>query len=155
MRGEVVAVPLRGLPFLLREGMRVCLTPPDLRRDRWCTVEAVSGERDGGRIVSLSCSHGLGDAEALLGKTVLACADDLELDVLDLRDDEIVGRAVVDEAMGPLGTVARVMETPAHDIWVVDGPHGEVMVPVVEEFVLDVPEEGDVRVAIPDGLVGL
>ena len=46
------------------------------------------------------------------------------------------------------------METPANDVWVIaGGAYGEVLVPVVEDVVLDIPEPVRIRVKVMDGLI--
>ena len=46
------------------------------------------------------------------------------------------------------------METPANDVWVVDGgPFGEVLLPVIEQVVREVPEEGPIAVRVLPGLI--
>ena len=42
---------------------------------------------------------------------------------------------------------------PANDVWVIDGPFGEVLVPVVDEVVVEVPDAGPIIVSVPSGLV--
>ena len=49
--------------------------------------------------------------------------------------------SVVDEARGVLGEIVEVIVTGANDVWVVDGPFGEVLLPVIDDVVLDVDEE--------------
>jgi ribosomal 30S subunit maturation factor RimM len=63
-----------------------------------------------------------------------------------------VGRQVYDKALGLLGTIQEVMQGAANDVWVVSGEHGEVRVPVVDEFVGTVPAYGPISVALPRGL---
>ena len=41
----------------------------------------------------------------------------------------------------------------ANDVWVIEGPFGEVLVPVVDEFVLACDDHGPIRVRVPDGTV--
>ena len=63
---------------------------------------------------------------------------------------EIDGFAVRDEAGAPLGTLADVLENPAHDIWVVQTPDGRsVMVPAVTEFVRDVDSDARIITLAP------
>ena len=153
-KGEVVVVALRGLPFLLEEGMRVALTPPALGRERFSTVVESDGEyEDESALVRFSCAHDLDAASALSGCYVLANDADLDLDPLVAPIDELVGRDVVDERYGALGTITEVILAPANDAWVIDGPYGELIVPVIESVVLDLPETGAVRVAVPGGIV--
>lgn len=154
-KGEVLVAPLRGLPLLLHEGMRVHLTPPALKRERVSTVVALSAVPDGNR-VRFSCAANLDEAERLVGCYVLARVDDLELDDLTVAVNDILGRTVVDERHGELGSIVEVMETPANDVWVVDnGSFGEVLIPVIEGVVLEIPSDGAIRVSIMDGLLNL
>ena len=155
-KGEVLVAPLRGLPFLVEEGMRAALTPPALKRERFSTVESVRGVTDEGAIVRFSCSRSLGDAEALVGCYLLVSADDIELGPLTAAVDELIGREVVDERFGSLGTVREVMETPANDVWVLNGTaHGEILVPVIPDVIDAIPQAGPIPVHIMDGLLDL
>ena len=152
-KGEVIVAELRGLPFYLREGMEVALTPPSLDRDRFCRVEDVK-DCGGDMLVTFSCSRSLHDAEAISGTTVLARVDDLDAGDLDASVDELLGRAVVDVRYGELGVIEEVMLTPANDVWVVDGArYGEVLIPVIDQVVDTVPSEGPISVRVMDGLI--
>ncbi len=154
-KGEVLVAPLRGLPLLLVESMQVHLTPPALKRERISTVESVSLAPEGAR-VRFSCSRNLDDAEGLTGCHVLASCDDFELDRLDSAVDDLLDRPVVDDRFGDLGRIVEVMETPANDVWVLDGsPHGELLIPVIDEVVVGLPEEGPIAVHVMDGLLDL
>ena len=66
-----------------------------------------------------------------------------------------IGRTVVDERHGELGEIREVIETAAHDVWVIDGPYGEVLVPVVDEVIVSYPEAADeaIRTRVMDGLI--
>lgn len=48
---------------------------------------------------------------------------------------DIVGLAVVDEEGVVHGTVREVLKMPAHDVYVVSGKGGEILLPAVKEFV--------------------
>lgn len=147
--------PLRGLPLLLSRGMKVHLTPPALKRERVSTVEAVSLVPEGAR-VRFSCSRNLDEAESLARCYVLANCDDFELGALDAAFDELIGRSVVDERHGEIGVIGEVMETPANDVWVVDGgAYGEVLIPVIADVVEAIPSEGPISVRLMDGLLNL
>lgn len=144
--------PLRGLPFLLDEHMRVALTPPVLDRDRFCEVEAV---RDDGRnwFVRFSGIDSIDAAEGVRGCCVLADADELDLGAFDVAWDELIGRAVVDERYGALGRITAVLETPANDVWQIEGAYGEVLIPAVEAVVRSIPDAGAIAVRVMDGLI--
>jgi len=67
---------------------------------------------------------------------------------------QLEGLEVFDARYGRLGTLDRLFTTAAHDVYVVNGPYGEVLIPAVEAFVLEVDvERGRMDVALPDGLV--
>lgn len=147
--GEVIVQPVRGLPFLLEPGMEVALTPPALDRDRFCNVDAVW---DDGR-VRFSGIDSLNDAESISGCFVLAHSEDIVLDALTVAFDDLIGRAVVDVRFGELGEVSGVIETPANDVLQVEGPYGEVLVPVIEQALDEIPQTGSIETHIMDGLI--
>ncbi len=151
--GEVAVRPVRGLPLLLEPGMRAALTPPALDRDRFCTVEAVEGRGDDA-LVRFSGIDTIGAAEALAGCYVLVERASVELDPLSAPYTELIGRAVCDERFGELGRISEIMETPANDVWVVEGErYGEVLIPVVPSVVPGIPETGPIAVRVMDGLI--
>ncbi len=139
-KGEVVVVALDGLPFCLEEGMRVCLTPPPLRGERWFTVERVgAGETP---LVAFSGVDGIAGAEELVGRLVLARREDVPEAVQERLVIDCVGCELVDDERGPVGTIRELMQLPANDVWRVDGgPYGEVLVPVIDDVVLKIPED--------------
>ena len=150
-KGEVVAVPAGGLPPVLSTGLRVAIVPPALKGTRWHTVEDV-GDGPAGQLVALSGVRDLGSARELAGKSILVAEADLP-DDLELHDPQrLCGREVVDERLGLLGEIAEVMVGPANDVWVVEGELGETLVPVVEEMLAGVDEDGTIYVNIPVGL---
>lgn len=152
-RGEVVTVPVHGLPPLLRAGMRVALLPPPLVGSRWHTVEAVHSRTATGSLVSLSGVGGIAEARELLGAVVLADVRELP-EGYELHDaDALLGREVSDEVHGVLGTIDEVMVGAANDVWVISGPHGELLVPVVDEVVPELPATGAIRVRVPAGTI--
>lgn len=145
-----MAVPAHGLPAYLAPGLRVAVVPPPARGDRWHLVLAAQGD-DAGQLVSLAGVADRSAAEELVGRSLLAATADLPAD-LPLHDaDALLGREVADVEAGPLGRVTQVIRTPANDVWAVEGPHGEVMVPVVDEVVSRMPDEGPVVVRLPAG----
>lgn len=153
-KGEVVAAPLRGLPFVLVPGLSVCLTPPALDRRRWTKVVDASPFLDG-YLVSFDGISDLSDAEGISGCMVLVRTADVELGPLDVAYDDLLGRRVVDERYGDLGRIKEVMTGPANDVWVVEGDaYGEVLLPVIPSVIPAIPERGPVSVRALDGLIG-
>ena len=99
----------------------------------------------------------LPDADAaseLSGHWLLAVQDELEFE--DSYDEQwAIGFEVVDERYGSLGTVSEIIQTPANDVWVVNGPYGEVLVPVIDDTIVSLPESDDepITTKIMDGLI--
>lgn len=146
-----MAVSVHGLPPLLRSGLRVAAVPPELRQDRWHVVEEVTGD-ERGQLVSFRDVHDIDAAQGLVGKTLLASIDDLPEDLSRYDVDTLIGREVIDCTNGSLGHIDEIMRGPANDVWCVVGPSGETLVPVVDEFLVALPDEGPIMVSLPDGL---
>lgn len=67
---------------------------------------------------------------------------------------ELQGAEVMDQRLGLIGTLEDVFTTPAHDVYVVQGRYGEVMIPAVDEFILEFDAQSAcLRVDLPLGLV--
>lgn len=67
---------------------------------------------------------------------------------------QVVGLRVEDEAGTALGTVREVLKYPAHDVYVIRGERGEILVPAVKEFVKTIdPARGLMRVRLIEGMV--
>ena len=136
----------------MRAGMRVALVPPALKGDRWHLVTSVS-EGGTGQLVSLSGISSMGDAEAVVGTFVLALEDQLPPDIALHDAHDLLGREVLDQGRGNLGSIVEVMTGPANDVWVIDGAYGELLVPVIPTVVTSVPPEGPIVISAPQGLI--
>jgi len=67
---------------------------------------------------------------------------------------ELEGCAVVTEEGEEIGVVREVMSMPANDVFVVDSPEGEVMIPVVRDIVVELsPEESRIVIRKIPGLI--
>lgn len=81
-------------------------------------------------------------------------------DAVPLEEDEfylyqIIGLSVYTVDNEFLGEVRDVIETGANDVYVIQGPRGEVLIPATDEFVIDVNiEDQKVTVQLMDGLLG-
>lgn len=151
-RGEVVAVARDGLPNLLKKGLQVVLVPPALKGPRQFEVTSCEGQGSS-RLISFREVDGLGVARELVGKSVLVRRADLP-DDFEMHDAlGLIGRSVQDSQFGFVGTIDEVMRGPANDVWVVQGPLGEVLVPAVPPIVTELTIEGPIRVDLPRGLV--
>ncbi|MDJ1121535.1 16S rRNA processing protein RimM [Olsenella sp. YH-ols2217] len=150
-RGKVVCQAADGLPLLLRPGLEVWVVPPTLKGPRHGAVASVE-EGPRGVLVGLTCCEDRDGAESVAGRFLLARRCDLPEDLV-LRDAaEAIGLPVEDVTFGALGEVVDVLEGPVQDVWVVEGPFGEVLVPAVEELLVDVTDEA-VVFDLPSGIV--
>ncbi len=67
---------------------------------------------------------------------------------------QLRGLRAVDKKEGDLGTLDKVFSTAAHDIYVVNGRFGEVLIPVVDQFITEVNlATGCIHFDLPEGLV--
>lgn len=83
-------------------------------------------------------------AEAVTKFKVFATEEDLELGEAELFVHDLVGMEVVTEGGTVLGTIANFTQMPAQDVLVVrkaDG--GQAMIPVVDDFLLDIDEDAE------------
>ena len=152
-RGEVVAIPVHGLSSVITSGMRVVPVPPSLTGPREYEVGFVASDQERGCLISLEGVTSIKDAEALVGKTLLVCESDLPED-FELHDRaSLLAREVVDKHFGSLGTITDVLVLPAHDVWVVTGSKGEILIPVVDAFIRDVSAGKAICVEIPSSLI--
>ena len=82
-----------------------------------------------------------------------------EAQLPELEEDEfywsqLTGLQVIDRSRGPIGNLRQIFTTAAHDTYVVKGEYGEVMIPAVAQFVLEIDLEKQVmNVDLPEGLI--
>lgn len=91
--------------------------------------------------------------EGLVGQELLIAPGDVRREADRLFWFDVAGIRVVDRQRGEIGTLEDMFVTAAHGVYVVEGSHGEVLIPAVPPFVLDLDREaGVLRVDVPDGL---
>ena len=102
-------------------------------------------------LVRLTGVHNLTDADELAG-ALLYAEDDLYED----EEEDLTGWTVLDADGTRVGTVSAHEDIPGNPcIWVETG-HGESLLPLREELVLDVDEtKQTLRMTIPEGLLDL
>ena len=102
-------------------------------------------------LVRLTGVRNLKDADELAG-AILYAEDDLYED----EEEDLTGWTVLDADGHQVGTVSAHEDIPGNPcIWVETG-HGECLLPLHEELVLDVDEtEQTLRMTIPEGLLDL
>ena len=113
--------------------------------------EAFTQRGNSRALVRLTGVHNLTDADELAG-AVLYAEDDLYED----EEEDLTGWTVLDADGTKVGTVSAHEDIPGNPcIWVETG-HGECLLPLREELVLDVDEtEKTLRMEIPEGLLNL
>lgn len=151
LKGEVAVKPLVDLPLERLCRAPVWFVPPPAG----VTDRQLAGVRPGpkGPLLAFSPALSTDEAHLVAGCTVLVRANVIPDDMPDDEPDP-VGLRVVDEERGPLGVVEDVIVTGANDVWVVQGPFGQVLIPVIDDVVIAVDESaGLVTVRLLPGLI--
>jgi 16S rRNA processing protein RimM len=100
-------------------------------RDSWQHKNAV--------ILRLESIDSIEQAEPLVGRELLVPADEaIRLDPDEYFVHDLIGLAVVTDRQRELGVLEEVIAGSANDIYVVRGPHGELLVPAVGAVVLEI-----------------
>lgn len=154
LKGEVSVALATGLPFVFPLGLEVWIVPPPSS----ARTGRVESFRPGpkGPLVKLSGFDDVDAARGMCGSELLAKAASLPAAWFDEVEEEPdpTGMTVTDVERGLLGTITEVIVTGANDVWVVHGPLGEVLLPVIEQVVLSVNEDTrSVSVRLLDGLL--
>ncbi|MFA5891637.1 MAG: ribosome maturation factor RimM [Actinomycetota bacterium] len=94
-------------------------------------------------------------AEVLRGLLLtIPASEAAPLDEWSFYPHDLHGCAVVAEDGSKIGTMLRVEESPANDLWVVDAGGREVLVPAVRAIVIAVDVEARrITVRLPEGLL--
>ncbi len=95
-------------------------------------------------------------AEELRGMIVqIPIEDAVPLNEGEYYHFQLIGVQVETETGEGLGRVAEVLDTGAHDVYVVRGPRGEVLLPAVEDVVLELDMEArEMVVHLLPGMLG-
>lgn len=151
LKGEVAVTPVSDLPFVLPVGLRVWLVPPPAAI-RQATIESAR-ETAKGVILKLAEVDSIDSARHLVGVELLAHSAEIP-DVEVEEEFDPIGFAVTDITRGPLGEVTDVIVTGANDVWVIEGTFGEVLIPVIDDVILDIDEDAEtIEVRLLDGLI--
>lgn len=150
-----MTVPVHSLPSLIAEGMTVVPVPPALKGSRKFSVISVETDDREGSLVTFDGVATISDAEELVGKTLLVEEDCLPENFSLVNASLLVGREVIDVEHGSLGEITEVLVGPTQNVWVIEGSFGQVMMPAVDEFIIEAPVERPITVSIPQGLLRL
>lgn len=93
--------------------------------------------------------------ERMVGSRVFVAEEELpELKAGEYYWGQLSGLEVIDQDKGTIGHLKDIFTTAAHDTYVVKGAYGEVLIPAVKQFILEVNLERRVmKVSLPQGLV--
>lgn len=148
VRGEMRVQILTDFPERFEDTEEVFLVPPQ-GQPRLHRVEGVRFH-SGWVLLRLS---GFSDPEAVGAHRnwfVSVPGDELcELEEGEYWHFELEGLEVRDESGAVLGRLKEILATPAHDLYAVEGPCGEILIPAVGEFVLSIDVEGGFMVVRP------
>jgi 16S rRNA processing protein RimM len=87
-------------------------------------------------------------AEGLTGRELFVRRSELpELPEGEYYWCDLIGCEIVSESGERLGTLRKILPTPANDIYVIDGPGGETLLPAIPEVVIRA-EVGERRIVV-------
>ncbi len=159
LKGRFVACSVRGLPFLLKEGMLVHFVPPTLYGPRHAYVTSVCHIGSGKYLLAFDVVQSRDEAECIVGSHCLVSRDFLPDDFdghLHPKPQGVEGFVAQDTNLGSLGLIVEVREVPSQCLLVVDHDGAEILIPFVDEYVLGIDEEAKlVWVSAPQSLLNL
>lgn len=158
LNGRFVARPAAGLPFVLREGMRVVFVPPQLDLPREGAVDYLNAVDATSWEIGFDTVGDGAMAQGLVGCHCLVKREDVESAFADDETVLWVGWQVVDAVGAPIGDVSAMIQNPAHPLLEVERADGSgrTLIPVVDAFIVSVNEEGRaIVVDLPEGLLDL
>ena len=153
LRGELKFRPLPTAEAALPRLREIYLQAPDGARTLHRIVHCKPHKQH--LLVRLAGLENLDLVQFLVGQTALARCQDLPaLPPGGHYWFELEGLSVVDVRRGLLGQVAGLFATGAHEILTVDGEQGEILIPFIPPFILEIDAAaGQLHVDLPDGLV--
>lgn len=112
-------------------------------------------EHKGNIILRLAGFEDVEAAGGLVGAEILAVREELpQRSSGKLYWFQMQGMTAIDQQLGVLGTLEDLFTTAAHDIYVVQGEYGEILIPVVELFVVEIDTtRRRIVFDLPEGLV--
>jgi len=153
LKGDLKVRPHSGDPELLLSAESLCLRLP---KGEMLAVSPCRQKLHKGQVLlRLQGYESINLVEELVGSTVLLPEDQFpELDENEYYWHQLEGLQVIDRRAGPIGCLQSMFSTAAHDTYVVDGEYGEVLIPAVGRFILEINLETRVmKVDLPEGLV--
>jgi len=152
VRGEIKVKQLTDFPERFALGALLFVEGEPFQRE----VVAVRPHK-GVMLIKLS---GIGDrnaVEILRGKYLFVAREDaMPLEEDEYYEDELVGLAVETLEGELLGELVELMWTAANEVYIVNGPRGEILLPAIADVVQEVDvKKGVMRVTLLPGLADL
>lgn len=156
LKGELCIELYADSPFLFEGIKRVYLQLPG-KKPKPC--ELLEWRPHQGRaLILVDRCQGRDQAEAWRGAEVLVRERDLpEPDEDEVGPEELIGLPVVHANGARVGTLADIRDVAGQELWFIHDDEGrEILLPAVEEFVLDIDlDEGVIVIDPPEGLLEL
>jgi len=138
VRGELRVEVITDYPERLEKHAYFYLAPPDSPEVvRRYPVERLRRHREV-LLLKLGGCETRNDAEELRGMLVqIPIEDAVPLEEGEYYHFQLIGVRVETESGERLGQVVEVLDTGANDVYVVRGPRGEILLPAVEDVILE------------------
>ncbi len=151
LAGSIIVEPLGNRDLSAIDGLECWVAPPLLHLSA-SRVRRVT-EHGGSYTLDLDGVTDRRTARSLVGRTIMVRSEIAPPERKDERE-ALLGWQLVDVERGPLGTITRVIVTGANDVWVANGPFGEILVPVIDEVIEVYDEDArTIRVRLLPGLL--
>ncbi len=150
VRGEIKVKSLTDFPERFAPGSRLYLDEEPFQR------EVISSRPHRGMLlIKLAGLTDRNAVEHLRGKYLFIAREEaMALEEDEYYEDELVGLRVETMEGEVLGELMEIMWTGANEVYIVQGPRGEVLIPAIAQVVQEVDlEAGVMRVALLPGLV--
>ena len=156
LKGELCIELYADSPFLFEGLRRIYLQLPG-KKPRPC--ELLEWRAHQGRaLILVDRCQGRDQAEGWRGAEVLAREKDLpELDEGEVRPEDLIDLPVMHVNGSRIGILADIRDVAGQELWFIHDDQGrEILLPAVEEFVLDIDlDAGVIVVDPPEGLLEL
>jgi len=157
IRGELRLEVLTAYPERIVEGKRLYIGPDPQNPDA-ATVYTVTKSRKHQHFLILQLDE-ISDrnaAELMRDLYVMVPPEEaVPLEEGEFYLYQLIGLTVHTDEDELLGKLTEVIETGANDVYIVQGPRGEVLLPAIDECILDIDFDNQtVTVHLLDGLLG-
>ncbi len=153
VRGEVRFLPHAPPCPTLRPGLRVTLRKTDASEEGFALRQV--RPHASGRLLKFVEVESRNRAETLRGASLFVAETDLpQLRAGEFYHYQVIGLPIRTLTQESIGTIAEILTTPGHDVFVVRNGPNEYLIPVVEEVIRMIAiEDRQVIIDPPEGLL--